>query len=73
MFYKMGLCSRPGRDPNAGKHCGPELDRAWEPDIRPLGSEGFWNEDYGVGDPGRPPFWRTLVSPARGWTPVPYK
>jgi len=25
------------------------------------------------GCPGWPPFWRTLISPARGWTPVPSK
>jgi hypothetical protein len=30
-----------------------------------LGNEGFWEGDYG-GDPGRPPFWRTLVSSLRG-------
>ena len=28
---------------------------------------------YGGGGPGRPPFWRTLVSPARGLNPVSLK
>jgi hypothetical protein len=36
-----------------------------------LGSEGFWEGDYCGGGPGRPPFWRTLVDPVRGCTPVP--
>ena len=38
-----------------------------------LGSEEFWDGDFEImgGGPGRPPFWRTLVCPARGWTTVP--
>ena len=76
MFHNMGLCSRPG-GAKAWKHFGPELDpgmRALQAVyIRPLGGEGFWKGDYGGGGPGRPPFWRTLVSPTErsGWTRCP--
>ena len=45
--------------------------RIREPYIRPL---GLMARDSGRGitggGPGRPPFWRTLNSPVRGWTPV---
>ena len=34
-------------------------------------TEGFWEEITGGGAPGRPPFWRKLISPTErwGWTP----
>ena len=48
---------------NAWKHFGPEID----PGIRALhkasGRRGILEGGLRGGDPGRPPFWRTLVSP----------
>ena len=31
-----------------------------------LGVDGFWIRDYGGGDPGRPPCWRTLKESCKG-------
>ena len=51
-IHNMGLCSRPGEDPNAWKQFGP--DYSWvssgspDPGSR-LGSNGFWVGDYGGG------------------------
>jgi hypothetical protein len=36
-IHNMGLCSRPGEDPNTWKHFGPEPIRAIEPQHRPPG------------------------------------
>ena len=77
MFHNMGLCSRPrgGPGPNAWKHFGPELD----PGVRALhkapGRRGILEGGLRGGGPGRPPFWRTLISPTERWgrTPVSLK
>jgi len=47
-IHNMGLCSRPGEDPNTWKHFGPEPIRAIEPQHRPPGQR-FWKQDYGWG------------------------
>ena len=62
-------CSTGG--PNAWKHFGPELDRGMRALHTAPGRRGILEEGLRGGVPGRPPFWRTLVSPVRDWTPVP--
>jgi hypothetical protein len=47
----MGLCSRPGEDPNDWKQFGPETTWAssvpvW---VGRLGGDGFWVRDYDYG------------------------
>jgi len=70
-FHNMGLCGRPGGDPNAWKHFGPEPDPGRRALHKAPGWRGILGEGLRGGGPGRPPFWRTLVSPVRDWTPVP--
>ena len=70
-FSQHGALWQARGDPNAWKHFGPEPD----PGMRALHKAPGWRGILGQGlrgvGPGRPPFWRTLVSPVRGWTPVP--
>jgi hypothetical protein len=59
----------PGRTPMPGNNSGlshPARPPGQQSLGKGLGSEGFWIGDYGGGSPGRPPFWRTLMSPVRG-------
>ena len=71
----MGLCSRPGGGPNAWKHFGPELDPGMRALHKAPGQRGILGRGLRGGVPGRPPFWRTLVSPTErwGWTQVSLK
>jgi hypothetical protein len=46
-IHNMGLCSRPGEDPNASKQFGPETTWAialclYDPTVGRLGGDGFW-------------------------------
>ena len=70
-FHNMGLCGRPGGDPKAWKHFGPEPDPGMRALHKAPGRRGILEQGLRGGGPGRPPFWRTLVSPVRDWTPVP--
>jgi len=47
-FHNMGLCGRPGGDPNAWKHFGPEPD----PDSRALHKAVWAARDSGTGITG---------------------
>ena len=75
MFHNMGLCSRPGGGPNAWKHFGPELDPGMRALHKAPGRRGILGRGLRGGGPGRPPLWRTLISPTErwGWTPVSLK
>jgi hypothetical protein len=75
MFHNMGLCSRPGGGGNAWKHFGPELDPGMRALHKAPGRRGILERGLRGGGPGRPPFWRTLISPTErwGWTPVSLK
>ena len=64
-YHNMGSCSRPGGDPNAWKHFGPELDPGMGAFHKAPGQRGILGGGLRGGGPGRPPFWRTLVSPTR--------
>ena len=72
--HNMRPCSRLGGGPNAWKHFGPEWTRGL-PLRRLLGQRGILGRGLRGGVPGRPPFWRTLVSPTERWgrTPVSLK
>ena len=74
-FHNMGLCGRPGGDPKAWKHFGPELDPGMRALHKAPGRRGILGRGLRGGGPGRPPFWRTLISPTErwGWTPVSLK
>ena len=67
MFHNMGLCSRPGGGPNAWKHFGPELDPGMRALHKAPGRRGILGRGLRGGGPGRPPFWRTLISPTDGF------
>ena len=69
--HNMGPCSRPGGDPNAWKHFGPEPDPGMRALHKAPGRRGILEQGLRGEGPGKPPFWRTLVSPVRDWTPVP--
>ena len=75
MFHNMGLYSRPGGGPNAWKHFGPELDPGMRAFHKAPGQRGILERGLRGGGPGRPPFWRTLISPTERWgrTPVSLK
>ena len=74
-FHNMGLCGRPGGDPKAWKHFGPEPDPGMRALHKAPGRRGILEGGLQGGGPGRPPFWRTLISPTErwGWTPVSLK
>ena len=74
-YHNMGSCSRPGGDPNAWKHFGPELDPGMGAFHKAPGQRGILGRGLRGGGPGRPPFWRTLISPTERWgrTPVSLK
>jgi len=49
MFHNMGLCSRPGGDPNAWKHFGPEPDPGMRAVHKAPGRRGILEGGYGGG------------------------
>jgi hypothetical protein len=60
----------PGRTPMPGNNSGLSqilpIARVIEPQYRPPGQREILDEGLRGGGPGRPPFWRTPVSPIRG-------
>ena len=67
-LHNMGLCSRLGGGPNAWKHFGPELDPGMRAFHKAPGRRGILERGLRGGGPGRPPFWRTLISPTERQT-----
>jgi hypothetical protein len=53
-----------------GNNAGPSRTRAMEPLYRPPGQRGILGEGLIRGGGAGRPFWRTLVGPVRGLTPM---